>query len=254
MSSYKNVIKSHRRKYKERSQPENRKRFGLLEKHSDYVERAKDYHKKEDTIQKLNQKAAFRNPDEFYFKMDKVKKTDGVYKLEDEEKRYKKKELLNMKTEDLAYLNLRKKMESQKVEKLQSSLHLLEEDTEEELKNQHIVFVDTVEDAVNFDEEKHFNTPKEFMTQTYNRPTNSMINDGSIFVNNKSIKMKDLKKLEKSRDAKYKELVARANRETKLKGEIQSMDLKRNLIKNPNVVKLKRGGRVVYKWRTERSK
>ena len=43
--------------------------MGLLEKHKDYVERAKNYHVKERRLKGLRTKAAFRNPDEFYFKM-----------------------------------------------------------------------------------------------------------------------------------------------------------------------------------------
>ena len=58
-----------KRQHRERSQPANRQRLGLLEKHSDYVKRAKDYHSKEDRIKKLREKAAARNKDEFYFGM-----------------------------------------------------------------------------------------------------------------------------------------------------------------------------------------
>ena len=58
-----------RPEHKERSQPAHRKRFGLLEKHKDYVVRAKNYHFKEKRLQALKEKAEFRNPDEFYFKM-----------------------------------------------------------------------------------------------------------------------------------------------------------------------------------------
>jgi len=48
MSSLQNAIK--RRTHKERAQPAARSKFGLLEKHKDYVERARDFHKKENTI------------------------------------------------------------------------------------------------------------------------------------------------------------------------------------------------------------
>lgn len=60
-----------RREHKERSQPSHRRKYGLLEKHKDYVERARDYHKKQDYLQTLRKKAAFRNPDEFYTAMHK---------------------------------------------------------------------------------------------------------------------------------------------------------------------------------------
>ena len=58
-----------KRQHRERAQPLKRQRLGLLEKHADYVKRARDFHSKEDRIQKLREKAAGRNKDEFYFGM-----------------------------------------------------------------------------------------------------------------------------------------------------------------------------------------
>ncbi|KAH8813278.1 U3 small nucleolar RNA-associated protein-like protein Utp11 [Xylogone sp. PMI_703] len=58
-----------RRNHKERSQPEERKRFGLLEKHKDYSARAKDYGEKKKKLRQLREKALERNPDEFYYGM-----------------------------------------------------------------------------------------------------------------------------------------------------------------------------------------
>lgn len=66
-TAFKNAVQ--RREHRERSQPEARQRFGLLEKHSDYQKRARNYHAKEKRIATLKQKAANRNPDEFYFAM-----------------------------------------------------------------------------------------------------------------------------------------------------------------------------------------
>jgi hypothetical protein len=71
MSSLRNSL--HRRNHKERSQLSHRERFGILEKHKDYVLRARDYHSKQDRIQRLRQKAADRNKDEFYFGMNREK-------------------------------------------------------------------------------------------------------------------------------------------------------------------------------------
>jgi U3 small nucleolar RNA-associated protein 11 len=69
MSSLRNSL--HRRNHKERSQLSHRQRFGILEKHKDYVLRARDYHSKQDRIQRLRQKVAERNKDEFYFGMNR---------------------------------------------------------------------------------------------------------------------------------------------------------------------------------------
>ncbi|CAK7212052.1 hypothetical protein SBRCBS47491_001335 [Sporothrix bragantina] len=66
-SSMRNAIQ--RRSHRERAQPLERKRLGLLEKHKDYSLRAKDWNKKKATLQNLKEKAAARNEDEFSFKM-----------------------------------------------------------------------------------------------------------------------------------------------------------------------------------------
>ena len=66
-SALKNAVK--RITHKERAQPSDRKRFGFLEKHKDYVVRAKDFKNKKKYLSSLKRKAAEKNPDEFYFKM-----------------------------------------------------------------------------------------------------------------------------------------------------------------------------------------
>ena len=67
-----------RRNHKERSQPLNRQKLGFLEKHKDYVKRARDYHSKQDRLKKLREKAELRNKDEFYFGMVGKKTQVGV--------------------------------------------------------------------------------------------------------------------------------------------------------------------------------
>ncbi|CAE7376646.1 UTP11 [Symbiodinium sp. CCMP2456] len=59
----------HKRVHLERHQPKHRRRLGYLEKHKDYVKRAKDFHKKEDIIKGLHRKAYFKNEDEFAYGM-----------------------------------------------------------------------------------------------------------------------------------------------------------------------------------------
>ncbi|KAK5992428.1 U3 small nucleolar RNA-associated protein 11 [Cladobotryum mycophilum] len=67
MSSMRNAVQ--RRPHRERAQPLERRRLGLLEKHKDYSLRSKDYNKKKTQLKSLRDKAAERNEDEFYFGM-----------------------------------------------------------------------------------------------------------------------------------------------------------------------------------------
>ncbi|KAK4216566.1 small-subunit processome [Rhypophila decipiens] len=67
MSSLRNSVQ--RRSHRERAQPLERQRLGLLEKKKDYQKRAKDYNKKKTILKSLREKAADRNEDEFYFGM-----------------------------------------------------------------------------------------------------------------------------------------------------------------------------------------
>jgi U3 small nucleolar RNA-associated protein 11 len=120
MSSLRNAIP--RPAHKERSQPEARKRFGILEKHKDYIIRANAYHKKQETLKILRQKAAFKNPDEFNFKMINSKTVDGRHRPKDEVNKYSAEELMIMKTQDIGYVFQKWQSEKNKIDKLTASL------------------------------------------------------------------------------------------------------------------------------------
>ena len=66
-SSLKRIIP--KRKYRERSQPEWRKSKGFLEKHQDYVKRAKRHHQTDDQMNALRLKSKLKNDQEFSHKM-----------------------------------------------------------------------------------------------------------------------------------------------------------------------------------------
>ncbi|KAM0683331.1 hypothetical protein MDAP_001751 [Mitosporidium daphniae] len=62
-----------RRTHRERCAPADRSRFGILERHKDYKQRAKSYHLKAKRLNAMKQAARFKNPDEFYFAMQRSK-------------------------------------------------------------------------------------------------------------------------------------------------------------------------------------
>jgi len=112
MSSLKHVLKT--RTYRERSQPAARKRLGLLEKHKDYKLRARDYHRKQNALNVLREKAAFKNPDEFYFGMVHTKIKDGVHQKKGGSQPTEE-ELIAFNREDAGYVGSKLAAEAKKV-------------------------------------------------------------------------------------------------------------------------------------------
>ena len=101
------------RTHLERQQTLKRKRLGMLEKKKDYKRRAKDYHGKEDELRRLQERASFRNKDEFYFRMQKLKKKDGALQQLKDPKKFTSEEIDQMKTEDMMYLTYKLTQEKQ---------------------------------------------------------------------------------------------------------------------------------------------
>lgn len=131
-----NLLKT--RTYKERAQPAAREALGLLEKHKDYVLRAKDYHKKKDALRVLKEKAAFKNPDEYYFGMAKTNVRDGVHRQQ-QTRQPSPGELAVFKKDDSAYLAFKRTAEGRKVERLSANLHGINSP----LQSLHTVFADS---------------------------------------------------------------------------------------------------------------
>ena len=152
--SMKNLLKT--RTYRERAQPAARQHLGLLEKHKDYVQRARDFHKKEDAIKKLKEKASFRNPDEYYFKMAHTSTEDGVHKKAAAEQPTND-EMRKFKKEDASYLMVKQTAEAKKIERLRASLHMLDAP----LQNKHTIFVSDEEKGRAFEVKGHGRTPAE---------------------------------------------------------------------------------------------
>ncbi|XP_057961992.1 probable U3 small nucleolar RNA-associated protein 11 [Malania oleifera] len=229
MSSLRNAIK--RRAYKERSQPESRKKFGFLEKHKDYVVRAKAFHKKEEALQRLKEKAAFRNPDEFYFKMIKTRTVGGVHRPESEANKYTPEELMLMKTQDIGYVLQKVQSEKKKIEKLTAMLHSLDNQPS----NRHVYFAEDRDEAREIQSRS---------SKSRNLPTSEDLPNH----------------IKRKTTASYRELEARKNRANELEKLYMDMALQKEHQKKGRKRKLREDeivcptSKPVYKWRPERKR
>eukprot|EP01135_Chromosphaera_perkinsii_P010071 Nk52_evm7s2010 gene=Nk52_evmTU7s2010 len=261
-TTFKNALKAHRRTHKERSQPGSRSKFGLLEKHKDYVLRAQDHHFKQKRLKALKERALDKNPDEFYHKMISSKTKDGVHKV-DLGVKFSADELKLFNSQDLKYMNLTRTSERRKIEKMQSSLHLLEdsgditEDFSEipSLKSNHTIFVDSKKKAKTFNAAEHFDTVPELINQKYNRPRVSQLEEGAL--TNVELSKRALYKLKKRREKAYHELASRINREqdiTKMTSCFETQKALMNSKGKRRKVGQGENGVAVYKWKQERSR
>ncbi|KAH9800640.1 putative U3 small nucleolar RNA-associated protein 11 [Citrus sinensis] len=229
MSSRRNAIP--RRAHKERAQPQSRKKFGLLEKHKDYVVRAKAYRKKEETIRRLKEKAAFRNPDEFYLKMIKTKTVDGVHRLESEANKYTQEELMLMKTQDIGYILQKLQSERNKIEKLTTMLHSLDSN----LSSRHVYYAEDREET------------KEIKYISGRKATLPVFDDIPDHIKRKTA-------------ASYRELEGRKKRVQELEKLFMDMSLQKELQKKGRKRKLHEeeivcpSSKPAYKWRSERKR
>ncbi|CAL1694034.1 unnamed protein product [Somion occarium] len=122
-SSLRNSL--HRRNHKERSQLAHRAKLGFLEKHKDYVLRARDYHSKQDRIKRLRQKAAERNKDEFYFAMNRQKTEKGVH-VQDRGNEALPVDIVKvLKSQDENYIRTMRTAGLKKIDKIKSHLSAL---------------------------------------------------------------------------------------------------------------------------------
>ncbi|KAG6002451.1 Small subunit (SSU) processome component [Claviceps maximensis] len=146
MSSMRNAVA--RRPHRERAQPLERRRLGLLEKHKDYTLRAKDFGKKKTQLKSLRQKAADRNEDEFYFGMMSRKgpgsrilngkSWDGTVQGDRGNKTLSMETVRLLKTQDMGYIRTMRQVLVKEIARLEQQIVLtrgldhLDDDDEEE--------------------------------------------------------------------------------------------------------------------------
>ncbi|KAJ8686172.1 hypothetical protein QAD02_021966 [Eretmocerus hayati] len=253
MSSWKKAAKSTQKTHRERHQPESRKHLGLLEKKKDYVARAQDYNEKQATLRVLRKRALNKNPDEFYFHMINSKLENGVHHEKEKDEKYSEGQIKLMETQDLKYVAHKRNIETKKVEKLHSNLHMI--DAANQVINSHIFFVDDDQEANNFDISKKLDTHPALLSRKTNRPRLTTLQKMKV----PKLDEVSLQKLEQQKHMAYKELLKRVDREQELTVTQHTLEIRRAL-KDKKVTKPKRvkagskNSAPIYQWKFERKK
>ena len=145
-----------------------------------------------------------------------------MHQLRNPFKDYTEDELKLLKSQDKNYIKFRQQMELKKIEKLKSSMHLIDVENDAPI-NQHRFFVDDIEQGRKFNPCEQLNTHESLLNRKSNRLTCDQL---------KSLKMPDwiddqyVKEITKTRAKKYKELVERVKRYESLNKLEQTYDLK----------------------------
>ena len=251
-----------RRAHKERAQPAGRvARHGLLEKKKDWKLRAKNYHKKQANLKILREKAAFRNPDEFYFGMisSKGTKRGRERRVQDAkdaipiEQRTKDERLL-AETTDQGYVSVKSGLEKGKLETLKKSLHFL--DAAQATKRTHRIFVDTEEDMRQFSERKHVRALKRDMQTGGQVQSEDIVSSSQSEATGASVL--SWKSIRQNRRA-YREFEQRLDRGRKLNTVLDDMRLEKNLLQKGARFRVRKsdpetGTPTVFRWKQVRKR
>lgn len=260
-STLRNAVK--RVTHKERAQPSDRKRFGLLEKHKDYIERARDFQRKQKYITTLRNKVLDKNPDEYYFRMNSSKVQNGKH-VETKKAELDQETVNLLKSQDLGYITYKRSQDKKKVDKIKDNIHLIGA----VVPKKHTIYVDNEEEVEDFDASTHFDTQPELVDRVYNRPRTSQLEEAieknpnalnSIIIANEN----NAKKRKRSKE--MQELKERSKRAKKLTNAMTALSMQRNLAtakgsrQKITVTKVvgkaqKEKEMTIYKWKRERSR
>jgi len=230
-----------RRTHRERAQPAARARLGLL----DYRLRARDYHKKQDALATLREKAQFRNPEEFFHGMiaagtKSSRRSGKELEREATAMRRNAEEHALALAHDVGYVATKRSGERASIKALQARLHFTEATaaaasaSASSGKGRRIVFGE--DGAV------------------------ARV-DGGVPEAQPALRRghEEKRALNKAMRAEYRELDARLEREQRLRRLMLSMETERNLMGKGRRFRVKErddrtGEPAVYRWRAQRKR
>uniref|UniRef100_A0A1I8FUL3 Large ribosomal subunit protein eL38 n=2 Tax=Macrostomum lignano TaxID=282301 RepID=A0A1I8FUL3_9PLAT len=218
-SSLKKGSKRDRRHYKERQQLGRRAHLGQLEKHKDYIVRAKDYQKKSATLKSLRQRARDKNPDEFYFHMTRSQLVDGQHSetaarvaADRQPPTADNKRMRQMLLEDSNYLRHKLQIERAQLAKLEASLAFV--GTDSGSKSSRTVFS---------------KTDFRRLSRCESSNDKELGNDGAWSAHLSSLPEQEIARLAKERSRTLKAVRQRVARVAALSSALAALEAKRNL-------------------------
>ncbi|EPY79830.1 putative U3 small nucleolar RNA-associated protein 11 [Camelus ferus] len=236
-AAFRKAAKSRQREHRERSQPGFRKHLGLLEKKKDYKLRADDYRKKQEYLRALRKKALEKNPDEFYYKMTRVKLQDGVHVIKETKEEVTPEQLKLMRTQDVKYIEMKRLAEAKGKQQ-----------------NKHVFFFDTKKEVEQFDIATHLRTAPELVDRVFNRPTIDTLQKEKVKGVNHQTR---LKRIAKERQKQYDCLAQRIEREKKLFIVAQKIQTRKDLMDKTRKVKVRKetvNSPAIYKFESRRKR
>lgn len=260
-----------KKQHRERAQPLERRKLGMLEKKKDYKLRSQDFHAKEAQLKLLRKKAQERNPDEYYHEMSHSRREDdgsGVLVYDQKKGPAASANGLTadavklLKTQDSSYVQTHLSHEQNNIKRLENDLIFGSV-------GNHTIFVDSEKQADEFKPEEYFDTDKKLLNRRENRLRRRQLErQGGIVIGTDSasgIAVADSKSttldathqkdLNKKRLAKYQELEQRMEREAQLLKVKKEMDLQRELLKKGARRKVTdKDGYSRYVWSNERKR
>ncbi|KAF8417255.1 small-subunit processome [Tirmania nivea] len=215
--------------------------MGAPREKKDYKLRSKDYNAKKARLKALQEKANSRNPDEFYYSMTNSQRTSkGIHIVDRGNRTLDNDTIKLLKTQDAGYLRVKSAIEKKAIERLEVEAALLNLNgvSTSGKKRKHTVFVESREEASEFDPVKHFNTVPGLVERASNRLKKGQLaelelkkqpdEDEQLNSNQKRLqKLQGRKRRAKAREGKLNELVQRMKRSEELEKAERELALQR---------------------------
>ncbi|KAG4305443.1 hypothetical protein PORY_000999 [Pneumocystis oryctolagi] len=254
-----------RRNHRERAQPVERQKWGLLEKPKDYRLRALDYRSKQLRLKRLREKAAEKNPDEFYFGMMREKTRNGIVYVDRGNPVLSEETVRLLKTQDAAYIKTMQRIENEtyfyyyfyKIKKLEEHIQINIQTSNCARKHYHFISEEEFyQEKYQEQENKDLSCKIRNLYTEKSPKSENQVESILDQTNNIQSSQKSIENISSANSKLIRELESRKARAAQLSILSKHIDLQRNLQTKGERKKVgvSQEGIPIYKWKLERKK